>query len=67
MRPSNAAMAAWIIASVITSLCAIKFLRAFPATRNICTVARCGTKINTQTTLYLLMSARLCQPVREKA
>ena len=53
MRPSNASSAAWIIASVITSLCAIKFLRAFPATRNICTVARCGTPIKMLKRLYL--------------
>jgi hypothetical protein len=40
IRLSKAAMAAWSIASVITSLCVIKFLLMYSATRNICTIAR---------------------------
>jgi hypothetical protein len=53
MRSSNASRAAWIIASVITSLCAIHFLRTFPATRNICTVARCWTERTMLNSPYL--------------
>jgi hypothetical protein len=40
IRLSKAAMAAWSIASVITSLCVIKFLLMYSATRTICKVAQ---------------------------